>query len=142
MILMNDSAMGLDIDGVITASPGIFSSLSSRWKSEGKIVHIVSSRSDQIGARQATIKELHTLGITYDHFYLLPSIQVAQQCCPHHSLDWYQKYLWQKVDYCLNHKIGHFYDDDAKVIELFHLFAPEIRIVHYSGDYKIADINI
>lgn len=127
------SALGLDIDGVITASPEFFALLSRKWKQEGKRVHIVSSRSDQPDARRATTDELHALGIAYDHLYLLPSIEVAQHRCPFPKLDWYQKYLWQKVDYCLKHGIGHFYDDDAKVVEVFRLIAPEIKVVHYVG---------
>lgn len=128
------SAIGIDIDGVITASPEFFASLSDKARREGRLVHIVSSRSDQTEARNATREELSSLGVTYDYLHLLPSIEIAQQYCPHQSLDWYQKYLWQKVDYCLKEKINLFYDDDAKVVELFRLFAPEINIVHCAND--------
>jgi hypothetical protein len=139
---MTDSALGLDIDGVITACPEFFSSLSNRWVAAGRQVHIVSSRSDQMEARQATINELRALGIMYDRLYLLPSIEIAKQRCLHANLDWYQKYIWQKVEYCLKQGIGIFYDDDEKVVELFRLYAPGIQIVHYGcGDNEV-DINI
>jgi len=125
------NAVGIDIDGVITASPELFSALSKKWKHEGRCVHIVSSRSELPEARNATMEELHTLGIVYDHLYLLPSIEVAQKNCPHQRLDWFQKYLWQKVNYSIKHGIGRFYDDDQKVVKLFRAFAPDIEIVHY-----------
>jgi len=129
-------SLGIDIDGVITASPDFFSSFSKKARREGRRVHIVSSRSDQSEARGATIKELHNFGIAYDHLHLLPSIEIAQQKCPHPNLDWYQKYLWQKVDYCLARGVCLFYDDDAKVIELFRLFAPGIQVIHYPDDER------
>lgn len=127
----HDSAVGLDIDGVITTSPAFFASLSRQWKQEGKRVHIVSSRSDRPEARQATMDELRAFGILYDYLYLLPSIEVAQRRCPFTNLDWYQKYLWQKVDYCMKHGVSLFYDDDAKVVELFDSLAPVIRVIHF-----------
>lgn len=136
---MSQSALGIDIDGVITASPKFFASLTNRFRQTGNRVHIVSSRSDQTEARQATIKELHKFDIVYDHLYLLPSIEVAQQRCMIAGLDWYQKYLWQKIDYCIEHGINLFYDDDAKVVELFRLIAPEIRIIHYVDDINCGD---
>jgi hypothetical protein len=76
--------------------------------------------------------ELRMLGISYDYLYLLPSIETAQRCCQVAGLDWYQKYLWQKVDYCIMQGINLFYDDDIKVVQLFQLLAPEIEIIHYS----------
>ena len=124
--------LGIDIDGVITASPEFFASLSNQRRQEGGRVHIVSSRSDNLETRRATLNELGALGIVFDQLYLLPSIEIAQKCCPLSSLNWYQKYLWQKIDYCIKHGIGHFYDDDAKVVELFQMIAPEIRIIHYA----------
>lgn len=127
-----DRVLGLDIDGVITASPDFFASLSSYWSGKGGYVHIVSSRSDHPEARQSTIAELRAIGIAYDHLYLLPSIGTAQRDCHIPGLDWYQKYLWQKVDYCICHDISLFYDDDIKVVRLFQLLAPEIEIIHYS----------
>ena len=123
--------LGIDIDGVITDSPEFFASLSNRWQQEGGRVHIVSSRSDNLETRRASLNELGALGIVFDQLYLLPSIEIAQKCCPLSSLNWYQKHLLQKVDYCIKHGIGHFYDDDAKVVELFRLIAPGIKIVHY-----------
>lgn len=128
----NCSAIGIDIDGVITASPEYFSALTGKWRRDGKVIHVVSSRSDQLMARTDTISELRHFGIVFDHLYLLPSIEVAQQMCPHIGLDWFQKYIWQKVDYCIKYRIGIFYDD-AKVVELFKALAPEIDIIHYKS---------
>jgi hypothetical protein len=123
-------SLGLDIDGVITTSPDYFAFLSSQWRNNGGRVHIVSSPSDRPDVIQATREELSLFGITYDYLYLLPSIEAAQVRCPQNNLDWYQKYLWQKVAYCLENNIEYFYDDDTKVIELFKSPAPQINIFH------------
>jgi len=122
--------LGLDMDGVITSSPDFFASLSSQWRNNGGRVNIVSSRSDRPDVIQATREELSSFGISYDCLFLMPSIEAAQVRCPESNLDWYQKYLWQKVAYCLESNIEYFYDDDMKVIELFKMLAPRINIFH------------
>jgi hypothetical protein len=124
--------LGLDIDGVITISPSFFAELSAQVKAKGGQVYIVSSRSDLPEVRAETMKELALLGITYDHLYLLPPIQTAQVVCTHDELDWYQKYIWQKVNYCIASGITCFYDDEEKVVSLFRRWAPQIHIIHYT----------
>lgn len=124
------STLGLDIDGVITTSPNFFAFLSSQWRNYGGQVHIVSSRSDRPEVVRATHEELSSFGIAYDYLYLLPSIEVAKVRCPENNLDWYQKYLWQKVDYSIENNIEYFYDNDVKVVELFQMLAPQIGIFH------------
>ena len=91
------TSLGLDMDGVITKSPEFFAFLSKQWCQKGGRVHIVSSRSNRPDVIEATKEELRSYGISYDYVYLLPSIEAAQDRCPENSLDWYQKYLWQKV---------------------------------------------
>ena len=58
---MSKLDLGIDIDGVITASPDFFASLSNRWQQEGGRVHIVSSRSDNLETRRATLNDLGAL---------------------------------------------------------------------------------
>jgi hypothetical protein len=118
---------------VITSSPEFFSVLSKKLIEEGRQVYIVSSRSDQQEARIATLSELRALGIAFTELYLLPSIGIANQRCPYEALDWYQKYLWQKVDFCKTHNIVEFFEDDEKVVDLFRQFAPEIKIVYFKN---------
>jgi hypothetical protein len=130
------SNLGLDIDGVITSNPQFFSLLSSQWRKEGGKVHIVSSRSRRDEVIKATKEELRILGVNYDFLYLLPSIEEAQIHCPESNLDWYQRYLWQKVDYCLKNNVDCFYDDDLKVVELFQTLAPKINVFHVLPDIK------
>ena len=118
--------IGIDIDGTITAYPEFFSEFSSNIKKNKGLVHIISSRTDYPLVLRETKKELESLRISYDHIYLLPNITIAEKVCPHGDLDWYQKYIWQKVNFCVNRGIGIFFDDEDKVIELFNRYAPEI----------------
>ena len=74
--------LGLDMDGVITASPDFFAFLSSQWRNNGGRVHIVSSRSDRPDVIQACREELSSFWISYDYLLLLPSIEAAQVRCP------------------------------------------------------------
>jgi len=129
---MNNSSgdLGLDIDGVITAFPDHFASLSTQWRNGGGHVHIVSSRSNRADVLATTKAELDSYGIAYDSLYLLPSIETAQVNCQEKDLDWYQKYICQKVNYCIENQVGTFYDDDLKVVELFRKLCPHIKIFH------------
>ena len=91
-------------------------------------MYIVTSRSKDPEVEMETRKELKKYGIVYDELYLLPDKNDAEMLCPHNELDWYQKYIWQKVNYCLENDIGVFYDDEQKVVELFQEYAPEILV--------------
>lgn len=122
--------IGLDVDNTITKFPKVFSELSYVVKKDGGQVHIVTSRSDDEIARVGTIKELKEYNIIYDRLFFLPGYAQASLNCPHKELDWYQKYLWQKVDYCLKNTMDTFVDDDEKVISLFKTYAPSIKIFY------------
>ena len=120
--------LGLDIDDTITACQGLFSVMTEAVKQKGGQVHIISSRTDDPKVRRITEDELVDLGIRYDVLYLLPHSSEAMKTCPHKELDWYEKFIWQKVDYCKREKITIFFDDEKKVINLFQRFAPEIKV--------------
>jgi len=120
--------LGLDIDDTITACQGLFSLMTDAVKQKGGQVHIVSSRTDDPKVRQITQDELFSLNICYDELYLLPNSAQATKTCPHNELDWYEKFLWQKIDYCKQKGVTIFFDDEQKVIDLFHQYAPEIKV--------------
>ena len=79
--------------------------------------------------RDATLKELGSLKITFDELFLIESYEQAQANCPHQELDWHQKYLWQKVDICIREGIDIVFEDDPKVLALFETYAPGIKRV-------------
>ena len=118
--------LGLDIDGIITANPVFFAQLARIVRGRGQAVHVVTSRSP-LGAAE-TRQELAGLGLAYDCLYLLPDFGKPIPRCPCPALTWYEQYLWQKVGYCLAHRIRSFYDDDPKVLALFARHAPAIRL--------------
>jgi len=120
--------IALDIDGTITAHPEFFSKLAKETLTAGGEVHIVTSRCDaESWVRSETERQLRDLGMVWDALHFIPDIPVAKENCPHQELDWYNKHMWQKVDYCQKHGIEVFYDDDAKVAALFAKYAPEIE---------------
>jgi len=57
---------------------------------------------------------------------------------PHKSLDWFQRYLWQKVSYTKRHRMTHFVDDYLKVISLFAAFAPDILVFSVTDRRRFA----
>lgn len=120
--------LGLDIDDTITAAPQFFARLSRLWRADGREVYIISTRTDSLAARSETVRELHSYGVEFDGLYLLPSAEQAKAACPHPTLDWYQRYLWQKVALAQQLGVTVFFDDDEKVIMLFRQFAPEIAV--------------
>lgn len=120
--------LGLDMDGTITASPKFFALLCRAVRAARGKVHVVTSRTDSPEARQGTLAELHKYGVDFDELHFLPGFDQAKGLCPHEHLDWYQKHLWQKVDYALKNRISVFFDDDEKVVKLFGEFAPRIAV--------------
>ena len=129
--------LGLDIDGTITAAPELFAEISKACRLNGGQVHIVTSRS-ALG-RNETVDELCEYGVQFDALFFLPEMSRANSDCPHKELDWFQRYLWQKVAYAKQNALMHFVDDDPKVISLFGQFAPEIVITPTPDRVRLAD---
>ena len=121
--------LGLDIDGTITADPVFFGERAATVIKNGGEVHVVPSRSAE--ARVETVTELRELGIRYSTLHLLPHISAAQQLCPHVELDWYQRHMWLKVAYALEHRLECFVDDDPKVLALFYRYARGIKALSF-----------
>lgn len=119
--------LAFDIDDTITAKPELFAGLAG---APGvKKVLIVSSRGNSEESRRLTLVELETYGIRHHGLHLLEDGPEARNRCPHPDLDWYQKYLWQKVEICLRENIDVVFEDDEKVIDLFRRFAPKILVM-------------
>lgn len=129
--------LGLDIDGTITLDPHFFARIAEGIKQSGGDVHIVTSRSEI--SRRATLDELNGYRIQFDAIHFLPELSWAQDECPHKSLDWFQRYLWQKVAYAIGNRLTHFVDDDPKVLSLFAVYAPEIIVMSAMDRVAIAD---
>lgn len=126
--------LAFDIDDTITAMPTLFAAISEASRA-GKVI-IVSSRSNSEECREQTLEELNRYGVRHHGLHLLDDQPEARDRCPYSDLDWYQKYLWQKVDICLREEIDVIFEDDQKVIELFKRFAPQILVlqVHRHGE--------
>lgn len=121
--------IGFDIDGTISAKSSFYKKLSQDTYKNGGSVIIISSRSENEEIRRLTIEQLSDWGIRYDNLYLFRPVDDIGHLCPHPELDWYQRYLWQKIYWCMNERIEKYYDDDEKVIQLFKSHATEIIII-------------
>jgi len=119
--------IALDIDDTITTRPDFFSLLTCAIKEKGGRVLIVSTRHDVKEVRDETEALLASFGIEYDELYLIADMDRAQSICPHEDLDEYQRWVWQKVDYCLRKQVDVYFDDDEVVAGLFRRFAPGIQ---------------
>jgi DNA segregation ATPase FtsK/SpoIIIE-like protein len=133
----NAVRLGLDIDGTITLDPKLFVSIAEHVKQSGGEVHIVTSRSEQ--SRVATLDELQGYRMPFDAIYFLRDIAHANDVCPYKSLDWFQRYLWQKVAYAILHRLTNVVDDDPKVLALFATYAPDIEAISAMDRIKIVD---
>ncbi len=120
--------IGLDIDDTITAQPEFFSMLTHSIRQLGGKVYVVSTRMNTEDVREITEEMLKSYDVVYDELFLIASIKEAEKICPYDELDSYQKWVWQKVDYCQKKAVSVFFDDDQRVVELFRLFAPEIQV--------------
>ena len=120
--------IALDIDDTISTCSAFFSALSSAiGRAKGRVI-IVTSRTNNAETRSETASQLRKWKITYEALHMLDSAECAAQTCPHSELDWYSKYLWQKVDICRREGVEVVYDDDPKVVALFKRFAPGIHV--------------
>ncbi len=121
--------VALDIDGTITEKPEFFSLLSRAVRREGGMVIVVTSRLGTPEAEKETRKELLAWKIEFDELIFLPPAGDPRRLtCPHEGLDWYEKYLWQKVKVCLDRGVDLVFEDDPKVISIFEKYAPAIRV--------------
>jgi len=129
--MTGDNAMkiGLDIDGTIARNPQFFAELSDRTYAEGGTVVIITSRLDTGYTRIFTEGELRGWSIRYERLYMFEPYEDVEHLCPHENLDWYQKYLWQKVHHAVSEDLDVFYEDDHAIIDLFRDFVPEIEVI-------------
>jgi len=117
-----------DVDGTITENPEFFRLLSHTVKDSGGQVFIITSRTRTLETMEATKKELSELGIVYDRLHMLHNQAEADKVCPFDDLDWYQRFILQKVAYCKENHVSIYFDDETKVVELFRRFLPEVNI--------------
>lgn len=120
--------IALDIDGTITRQPKFFAVLSRAVRASGGKVFIVTSRADTQEVRALTRREMDSYKVEYDELVVIADSEQARAACPHGELDWYQRYLWQKVSACLNRKVTIVFEDDEKVAELFRRYAPRVDV--------------
>jgi len=121
--------VAIDIDDTITAKPEFFSILTKAvMREKGKVI-IVSSRTNLPEVARDAAKELKEYGIRHSELILIDSVDAAASRCPHEELDWWNKYLWQKVDVCQREGVEVIIEDDEQVIALFRKYAPEILVL-------------
>jgi hypothetical protein len=128
------AVIGIDIDGTITFDPDFYSAFTRDCRRNGIVVHIVSARPPE--SRVETASELCELDIVYDELHLLPPMEEAITLCPHIEIEWFHRHFWMKIDYSVRKGLSHFVDDNDRVLQLFHTYAPEI-IVYQATEYPL-----
>ncbi len=121
--------IAIDIDDTLTSNPPFFALLSKVVIGDGGKVIIISSRPKLSETFLLTERLLKEYGVMYNMLVLIDSPAIAKETCPHADLDWWGKYIWQKVDICQKEKVEIVFEDDEKVIALFKRFAPEIQVI-------------
>ncbi len=119
--------LGLDIDDTITAAPAAFERIARSVMDSGGRVVVITSRSEQ--ARIETRRELAGFGIRFNALHFLPPVDAGIDGCPDTDLNWFDRYLWNKVNIAQSCGVTHFVDDDQRVIELFLKYAPDIEVI-------------
>ena len=125
------TVIGIDIDGTITLDPDFYSAFTHDCRRSGISVHIVSARPPE--SRADTEAELRELEIGYDELHLLPPMEEAITLCPHSEIEWFHRHFWMKIDYSIRQGLSHFIDDNERVLQLFHAYAPEIIVFQASA---------
>ena len=120
--------IALDIDGTITRLPDFFVLLSRSIRANGGKVFVVTSRTNSRDVEVQTRRELQNYGIAFDELTIIPDAAGDRLPCPHGDLDWYGKYLWQKIAVCLDREVSIIFEDDEKVVALFKRFAPDVQV--------------
>jgi len=120
--------LGLDIDDTITAAPNFFALLSKAVRRAGGRVIIVTSRGNLPEVVDATSAELEGYGVEFDEINCIPDKEDEYIPCPHDDLDWYQKYLWQKVAICEARNVDVLFADDSRMVQLFARYAPAVQV--------------
>jgi hypothetical protein len=100
-------------------------------KSNGGRVVVISSRRED--SRAVTKAQLDEWSIAYDSLYLFLPYDEVDHLAPAAVTNWYERYLWQKIDYASSENLTSFHDDEPKVISLFQMYMPEIRIIQAKG---------
>lgn len=129
MVTGRMTIISLDIDDTISVFPGYFAKLSHKTYLDCGQIIINSSRSETPQSRLETEEQLKGWGIQYDKLYLFRSLDEVEHLCPHPEFNWDKKYLWQKIHHCRMAGALTHYDDDNNVIELFKLYAPDIKVI-------------
>ena len=125
--------IAVDIDGTITRCPELFAVLCEGIRKKRGKVFIITSREASPDVERQTKQELGEMGIVYDELFIIRGEKQKPIPCPHRELDWYRKYLWQKVRICLDHKVEAVFEDSQKVIDLFRQYAPGICVFQIHG---------
>jgi hypothetical protein len=106
--------LGLDIHGVISQDPHIFSEMAREWIAAGNEVHIITgiTQSDEV------VKQLREeYGMVWTHFYSIVDTLLEQgvEPLPHstHNRPYFPDEHWDpaKAEYCAENGITVHYDD-------------------------------
>ena len=110
--------VAIDIDGVIDRIPEFLSFLSNHLLSEGHEVIILTSRANEGDVISKSLLEVKNAGINFSGYYFLPDVSKRIGDMIPQDLNWFEKQIWQKAEYCQNNDIDLFFEDDQKTAQI------------------------
>ena len=119
--------IALDIDGTITARPEFFAKFSREARAQGHRVVLLTSRSREVV--EESLEEVRGYGVEFDDYYFLPESSERPDGDFPSELNWFEKQIWQKAEYCRDRGVDVFYEDCSKTIALVEKYSPGTKVI-------------
>lgn len=119
--------IAIDIDGVVDTIPELLSFVSSKMPNTWIV--ILTSRSPDSEVVAKSLEEIRKAKIKYDDYYFLPEVDSRCDKDFPKELDWFQKHIWQKAEYCKANNIDLMFEDCSKTIALIKKYSPMTTIL-------------
>lgn len=121
--------VAIDIDGVVDVIPKFLSKITNTLKNDNVHFVILTSRSNDESVISQSLAEIQKHGIHFDDYYFLPAVEERGVEDFPKELNWFSRLIWQKAEYCFNHKIDIFFEDDPKTIALIKHYSPKTIVL-------------
>lgn len=120
--------IALDVDGTITKYPKFFAFISKKLVLEGHAVTILTSRANCPEVITETLSELRSYGVVWTNYCFVGDGSDRDDSEFPSELNWFEKQIWQKAEYCQKNEINLMFEDDNKTVELIKEYSPLTRI--------------
>ncbi len=117
--------IAIDIDGVIDRIPEFLSVITPYLVEKKHEITILTSRSNSPEIIEKSLAEIKEANVHFTNYFFLPEANTRADSDFPTTLNWFERHLWQKAEYCQKNKIDIFFEDDAKTISLVQKHSPQ-----------------